>query len=318
MNCMNLTRSIKMKNNKNIIRIGTRGSALALWQAEYIRQLLLKLTSIQEAEIVKIATEGDRDQASSLTVIGGQGVFTKAIEEALLKNEVDMAVHSLKDLPSSLDDRLQLAAVPQRASAADVLITLDGRDLNTLPLKATLGSGSLRRRSQLLHKRNDLILRDLRGNIDTRLTKLRSGMFDGIIMAEAALQRLQITGVSYHKFSPDEMVPAVGQGAIGVEIRKADEEIFKCVTPVNDFNSFSAVRAERAFLQRLDSGCQFPVGAYAVCEGDRLAITGFAASEDGETLIKAHLTGSMSDPETCGIQLAEYLITKGAKALLDK
>jgi hydroxymethylbilane synthase len=304
-----------MSNNR-VIRLGTRGSSLALWQAAHINKLLCEHIRGITIEIIKISTQGDRDQASSLTVIGGQGIFTKAIEEALLKHEVDIAVHSLKDLPSGLDHRLFLAAVPLRASVADVLVSPGSKNLNALKAGAVIGSGSLRRRAQLLHVRNDLQMCDLRGNIDTRLNKLKKGSYDAIVMAEAALQRLKIQDVAYYKFMPEEMIPAVGQGAIGIEIRSDDTELSEIVKSINHPASFSAVTAERAFLHTLDSGCQFPVGAYAVCDENQMTITGFAASEDGQTMIKSRCSGSVLHPQKLGKQLAEELISRGARELL--
>jgi hydroxymethylbilane synthase len=307
----------KTMHHKRNIKLGARGSALALWQADYIKKLLYEQISGIKIEIITISTQGDRDQASSLTVIGGQGIFTKAIEESLLRCEVDIAVHSMKDLPSGLDNRLSLAAVPLRASVADVLITREGNDLNAMKTGAVIGSGSLRRRAQLLHLRDDLQVLDLRGNIDTRLNKLKKGNYDAIIMAEAALQRLKVQDVAYYKFMPDQMIPAVGQGAIAIEIRSDDTELMEIVNHINHPASFCAVTAERAFLHTLDSGCQFPVGAYAVCNEKQVRITGFAASEDGKELIKSQVVGSIAEPEVAGKQLAEKLITKGAKDLLN-
>jgi hydroxymethylbilane synthase len=302
---------------KSSIKLGTRGSALALWQASYVKKLLGAQLRDVDIEIVQISTQGDRDQASSLTVIGGQGIFTKAIEDALLRDEVDIAVHSLKDLPSGLDGRLCLAAVPERASVADALITPDGKDLRTLRAGAVIGSGSLRRRAQLLHIRKDLVMQDLRGNIDTRLSKLAKGGYDAIVMAEAALQRLAVQDIAYVKLMPDQIIPAVGQGAIGIEIRSHDNELSEMVNLINHQASFAAVKAERAFLHTLDSGCQFPVGAYAVCNEKQISITGFAASEDGKTMIRSQVIGSVSEPEEAGKQLAENLIARGARQLLD-
>jgi hydroxymethylbilane synthase len=304
-------------NKKHYIRLGTRGSALALWQADFIGRLILEHHPGTRIEIKKITTQGDRDQVSSLTGIGGQGIFTKAIEDALLHQEIDIAVHSLKDLPSRLDDRLELAAVPRRTSIADVLITPDGKDFNALRNGAVIGSSSLRRRAQLLHLRNDLQMRDLRGNIETRIRKLKTGVYDAIVMAEAALLRLQIKDVVYMRFRKNQVIPAVGQGAIGIEIRTDDVSIAALLASINHRPTFTAVTAERAFLRTLDSGCQFPVGAHAVCRDDQLVITGFSASEDGKKMIKARVNGSALDPEGCGKQLAEELIAKGAWEILE-
>ena len=301
----------------HLVKLGTRGSALALWQANFIARLILEHHPGTRIKIKKITTQGDRDQASSLTRIGGQGIFTKFIEEALLQQEIDIAVHSLKDLPSRLDERLELAAAPARISVADVLITPDGKDLDALRNGAVIGSGSVRRRAQLLHLRHDLQMRDLRGNIETRLRKLKTGVYDAIVMAEAALLRLQVKDIVYKRFSEDQIIPAVGQGAIGVEMRRDETGIAALLASINHRPTFTAVMAERAFLRTLDSGCQFPVGAHAVCRDDRLIITGFAASEDGKKMIKAQVNGSVSDPDGCGKQLAEELIAKGGREILE-
>jgi hydroxymethylbilane synthase len=245
------------------IRIGTRGSRLALWQADYIEHLLRQSNNDIELERIIIKTEGDRDQSSSLTQIGGQGVFTKAIEEALLENRIDVAVHSLKDLPSAMPEGLFLAAVPERGPVEDVLVTKDGLSLNELGEGASVATGSIRRCSQLLHLRPDLDIQDLRGNIETRLNKLYQQNLDGIIMARAAIYRLELDHVKYYSFSTDEMVPGVGQGAVGVQTRADDLATNEVVRLISHQETFDAVTAERAFLNELDSGCQFPVGAYA-------------------------------------------------------
>jgi hydroxymethylbilane synthase len=214
------------------IRIGTRGSRLALWQASYIEKLLLDQFPDLEVERIIIKTAGDRDQNSSLTQIGGLGVFTKAIEDALLQKNVDIAVHSLKDLPSHMTDGLALAAAPVRGAVEDVLVTTDGRSYKNLAPGARIASGSIRRRSQLLKLRPDLHMTDLRGNIDTRLKKLTTENLDGIIMARAALVRLNMSDTLYSIFSVDEMIPGVGQGAVGVQIRNEKLIIDQHILPL--------------------------------------------------------------------------------------
>lgn len=300
----------------NKVRIGSRGSQLALWQANYIKIKLRKQYPETEFPIVIIKTEGDRDQSSSLSKIGGQGVFTKAIEDALLEDRIDIAVHSLKDLPSDMTDGLELAAVPERATVADVLITENGSPLSQLKKHARIATGSIRRRSQLLYLRSDLEITDLRGNIDTRLQKIKTQNLDGIIMAEAALVRLELDEVAYYPFKTDEMLPAVGQGAVGVQIRKADRNTAELVQSINDENTYRAVRAERAFLHRLDSGCQFPVGGYARIASGKLQITGFVGSIDGKTIIKETMEGNPPAAENIGRALAEKMIDRGARDIL--
>lgn len=294
------------------IKIGTRGSQLALWQANYTLKNLRQLHPQHRFELVKIKTEGDRDQSSSLAQIGGMGLFTKAIEEALLNRNIDIAVHSLKDLPSLMHSDLILAAVPKRGPVEDVLVTANGISFSDLPAKAKIATGSIRRRSQLLKFRPDLNIKDLRGNINTRLSKMADQQLDGIIMARAAIIRLKLEEVNHYVFSTEEMIPAVGQGAIGIQCRIEDEEIQNLLKPLNDNDTFTAVSAERAFLSRLDSGCQFPVGAHAVISGDEMFITGFAAYENGSGFLKEQLKGTPDSAVTLGENLAEQLINRGA------
>ncbi len=298
------------------IRIGSRGSHLALWQAHYIKTKLREQHPETEFHIVIIKTEGDRDQNSSLSKIGGQGVFTKAIEEALLEDHIDIAVHSLKDLPSDMTDGLQLGAVPERATVADVLVTENGSPLSELKKSACIATGSIRRRSQLLYLRPDLEIADLRGNIDTRLQKIKTQNLDGIIMAEAALVRLELDDVAYYPFKIDEMLPAVGQGAIGVQIRETDRRTSEFVKAINDEKTYRAVQAERAFLHKLDSGCQFPVGGCARIASGKLQITGFVGSIDGKTIIKDTMEGDSAAAEAIGRALAEKMIGRGARKIL--
>jgi hydroxymethylbilane synthase len=299
------------------IRVGTRGSNLALWQADFVRQSLEKLDPGTEFEQVIIKTDGDLDLTSSLSRIGGQGVFTKEIEKALLSDQIDIAVHSLKDLPSKMPEGLMLGAVPERGPVEDILITESGCSLKELPEKSRIATGSIRRKSQLLHKRPDLQVSDLRGNIDTRIRKLKDQGIDGIIMARAAIIRLKLEGLKYAVFPTGEMIPAVGQGAIGIQVRSDDPEIRDKVRTISHDDSFHAVKAERALLSTLDSGCQFPVGCIAEVSGDILIIRGFVASEDGRIMLYDKTETRKEDSEKAGRMLAESLIRKGAKSILD-
>lgn len=299
------------------IRVGTRGSKLALWQATYIRQELEKLNPGLHFEEVIIKTEGDLDQKSSLSKIGGQGIFTKEIEKALLNNEIDIAVHSLKDLPSKMPDELKLGAVPPRGPVEDILITADGLTFQQLPENAKVATGSIRRKSQLLSMRHDLIISDLRGNIDTRIKKLKEQNIDAIIMAKAAIIRLNLDDVKYISFNLNEMIPAVGQGAIGIQIRKEDIDVDKVIDPINHVDTFHAVSAERALLFALDSGCQFPVGGHARVLSDKLNLIGFVGSEDGKTILHESIDTEIEEFEHTGRMLADKLLERGAKSLLD-
>jgi hydroxymethylbilane synthase len=299
-----------------IIRIGTRDSKLALWQASYIREKLSAIHVKNEFQIVPIKTEGDLDQKSSLTDIGGQGIFTKAIENALLDNQIDLAVHSMKDLPSHITDDLLIAAVPERGNTEDILVTNNGCSLSELKEKAVIGTGSMRRGCQLLHFRKDFIIKDLRGNIETRLRKLKEDQYDGIIMAKAAFVRLDFKDLKYSLLLPEIMIPAVGQGAIAVEIRKEDKELKKMVAFINHSPSYLAVQAERAFLQRLDIGCRFPAGAIAEIKNNDFTIEGFTGSEDGFTILRDKISAPPFEAVKLGVILAEKLITRGALKVL--
>lgn len=299
------------------IRVGTRGSNLALWQATFVKETLEKHHPGIRFEQVIIKTEGDLDQKSSLSQIGGQGIFTKEIEKALLNNTIDIAVHSLKDLPSKMPEGLILGAVPERGYVEDVLITEDGKTLEQLPQNAKVATGSIRRKSQLLNMRPDLIISDLRGNIDTRLRKLRGSDIDAIIMAKAAILRLELDKVLYYEFNTDEMIPAVGQGAIGIQVRKEDKIVQDIVQALNHLDTFHAVTAERALLATLDSGCQFPVGAFACVSGTDLDIRGFVGSEDGKNILHEKMQSEVQDARNAGRILAEKLLDRGAKSLLD-
>lgn len=299
------------------IRVGTRGSNLALWQATFVRETLEKYHPGLRFEQVIIKTEGDLDQKSSLSQIGGQGIFTKEIEKALLNNTIDIAVHSLKDLPSKMPEGLILGAVPERGFVEDVLITENGKTLEQLPLNAKVATGSIRRKSQLLSIRPDLIISDLRGNIDTRLRKLKGPGIDAIIMAKAAILRLELNQVLYYEFNTDEMIPAVGQGAIGIQVRKEDSIVQDVVRALNHQDTFHAVTAERALLATLDSGCQFPVGAFARVSGTDLDIRGFVGSEDGKNILHEKMQSEVQDARNAGRILAEKLLDRGAKSMLD-
>jgi len=319
----------KVESPSGSLVIGTRGSPLALWQTEHVTALLLEQHPELKIERVIIHTEGDRDQASSLTQIGGQGVFTKAIEDALLQKKIDLAVHSLKDLPSTLTQGLVLGCVPKRGPVEDLLVSVQGYELSTLPQGARVATGSIRRRAQLLAQRPDLQMEDLRGNIQTRLQKLRDNGWDAIVMARAAVERLELreqtTDLHYSVLPAETMIPGVGQGALGLEFRRDDEWIHELLHPINDAQTFLSVSAERAFLAELDSGCQFPVGALAQRSlKTGLMINGWVGAEDGRTTLHKkrliHLVCGTeeSEPECSeqNIALAEMMGRDCARDLL--
>jgi hydroxymethylbilane synthase len=298
------------------IRIGTRGSNLAIWQADFIERLLSKHHPGIALERVIIVTEGDSDQKTSLSVIGGQGVFTKTIEQALLEDRIDIAVHSLKDLPSKMTPGLTLAAVPQRGPVEDVLVTSDGRSFMDLEAGAKLATGSLRRKSQLLSQRTDVALTDLRGNIATRLHKLEGQDLAAIVMAKAAIVRLGLQDVRYQPFSIDEMLPAAGQGAVGLQIREEEGSLAEQVEPLNHRETLLAVTAERAMLHELDTGCQFPVGAFGTINQDKLILKGFVGSVDGQVILREQVESDPANAQEVGVELARKLIDRGAHNLL--
>jgi hydroxymethylbilane synthase len=298
------------------IRIGTRTSNLALWQANFIKKKIERHFPAIQLTLKHIQTEGDIDQVTSLTEVGGQGIFTKTIEKALIENKIDLAVHSMKDLPTEMPDSLVVKAIPKRGSISDVFIGSKESDFTKLPPGATIACGSIRRRAQLLAIRPDLNIVDLRGNIETRLRKLEQNHYDGIIMAEAALTRLRLKDIRYYPFTSEEMLPAVGQGAIGIQTKKTDLHLEPVLTKLSDLNTYLCVSAERAFLHRLDSGCQFPVAASANITENKLYISGLVASNDGQTILKDTLNGVDRNAKQIGISLAEKLIARGADKLL--
>lgn len=287
-----------------------------MWQAGFVKDRIAGAHPDLDVETVIIKTEGDLDQTSSLTRIGGTGVFTKAIETALFEDRIDIAVHSLKDLPSTMTPGLELAAVPERGPVEDVLVTPDGVSLDDLPANAKIATGSIRRRSQMLHLRPDLVMSDLRGNIETRLRKLVEQDLDGIVMALAAIRRLGLDAVACSVLPTDRMVPGVGQGALGIQTRSGDTRTREIAGCLDHEPSRTAAVAERAFLRELDSGCQFPVGALADVGPSGIRLTGFVGSEDGRTVIRDSLSGETGGAEETGRRLARRFIERGALDIL--
>lgn len=294
--------------------LGTRGSQLALWQAHWIKIRLEE--SGHQIEIKVIKTSGDKLSTASLAQSGMKGLFVKEIEEALLEGSVDLAVHSLKDLPLDQPEGLSIAAVPSREDARDALISRGGRNFMNLPPGSRIGTSSLRRRSQLLSLRADIDVVPVRGNVDTRLRKLSAGEYDALVMAAAGVHRLGFEGQITEYLSPSQICPAAGQGALAVEIRAGNDEVARTVGPLNDENTHQAVRAERAALGRLGGGCQTPIAAYATIEGECIAIVGVVADPNGARIIRSSARGEKNNPEAIGIQLAEDLLHQGAKTIL--
>jgi len=298
------------------LRIGTRGSALALWQANHIADRLRAIAPNRAVELVIIQTQGDRVQERPLAQIGGDGLFTKAIQEALLDGRADVAVHSLKDLPTALVVGLTLAAVPERASTRDAFISRRHRSFDALPQGARIATGSLRRKAQIRHRRPDLELVEIRGNIDTRLRKLDEQGLDGLILAHAGLDRLGLSHVISELLDPEWMLPAVGQGALGLECRGDDADALSLLRKLDDSATHAAVLAERAFLLALGGGCLVPFGAQGVISGNEVALRGAVLSPDGKQRLAGELTGPAKRAEDVGQQLAQQLVAAGAHELL--
>jgi hydroxymethylbilane synthase len=298
------------------LRLGTRGSPLALWQANHVAGRLRPVVSPQEVELVLIETHGDRDQASALSAMGGFGVFTKAIQNALVDGRVDVAVHSLKDLPTIPTEGLELVAVPPRGPTGDAFISRKHRRFDDLPEGARVGTSSLRRRAQVLNRRPDLELLDLRGNVDTRLRKLDEQQLDAIILAEAGLIRLGLAERITEILNPSWMLPAVGQGAIGLECRTSDEITIHFVEALRDPETFSRVTAERAMLYTLGGGCLVPIGATSRVADGLLTVRGAVLSPDGRRRVVATHSGPFNTPLAIGQELAAMLLAEGARELL--
>jgi hydroxymethylbilane synthase len=295
------------------LRLGTRASALARWQAEWVAAQLRQRGI--EVELTPIATTGDR-RREALDAIGGQGLFTKEIQLALVDGRIDLAVHSLKDLPTAEPPELCLAAVPERAPVGDVLISADGRSLEALARGARIGTGSPRRRAQLLYVRPDLHMNDIRGNVDTRVRKLREGQYDAIVLAEAGLARLGLAGEITQHIPLEIVLPAVGQGALALEARADDAAVRAATAPLDHQPTHAAVLAERALMATLQGGCTAPVAALGSVEGDRLTLVGRVVGLDGAKLLEARRTGSVADADALGRAVAEVLLAQGAGALI--
>jgi len=297
------------------LRLGSRGSALALAQAHWVKGQIEANRPESQVELVVIKTSGDRFVDASLQAIGGKGLFTKEIEDALLRKEIDLAVHSMKDLPTELPEGLAIAAVPEREDARDVLVTRERIGWAQLPAGIKIGTGSLRRRSQLLYHRPDLSLVPIRGNVDTRLKKLDAGEVEALVMAAAGLKRIG-RGERIGEFLPTEIcVSAVAQGALALESRAADASC-EAWSFLHHAATYAEVTAERAFLHRLGGGCHVPVGARALVSGDALTMVGVVASPDGSLLKRGECSGKLARAQSLGVELAERLLSEGADRIL--
>jgi hydroxymethylbilane synthase len=297
-----------------ILRIGTRGSMLAKWQAESVRKRLFAVAGV-EAEIVIIKTAGDKLQHIPLTAIGGKGIFTKELEEALLEETIDLAVHSVKDIPTDTPSRLSFPAVCRRDDVRDCLV---GATLAGLRQGARVGTGSLRRQAQLLHLRPDLDIRDLRGNVDTRLRKVESGEYEAIMLSKAGLDRLGLSQRISEVLSTQVCMPAAGQGAIAVECRLKDTAAADILAPLDDAETRTAIIAERALLGALQGGCQVPLGAWARIERGELVLEACVCSVDGVQYVKQRATAPPDQAAQLGEHMARVLIEAGARSILEE
>ena len=300
------------------IVIGSRGSQLALWQANWVKSELERLHDNVDIDIRIIATSGDIIQDVPLAKIGGKGLFVKEIEEALLANEIDLAVHSMKDVPMELPTELGISVITKRENPLDALISKNGEKLADLPQGATIGTSSLRRSSQLLKYRDDFKIHPLRGNVDTRLRKVEEGKYDAILLASAGLNRLGWANRITEEISHDILLPAMGQGALGIETRLDDTMIYDFISTLNHEQTHYAVSAERSLVGRLDGGCQVPIGAYARVEKGLITLKGLVASLDGEVIYKLENGGPVDDAINIGQELGAQLLKMGANEILEK
>lgn len=297
--------------------IGTRGSKLALWQANWVKSEIEKNYPQLSPELAIIKTKGDKILDVPLAKVGGKGLFVKEIEDALLSGRIDLAIHSMKDVPSEIPEGLCIGAVPLRENPQDVLLSKGDLKLADLPLNARVGTSSLRRSSQIRKKRPDLEILPLRGNIDTRLKKLDAGEYDAIILAAAGVKRLGFDNRITEYLDPEVVLPSVGQGALCIEIRINDPRVEGIVANLNHSETHCVVAGERAFLHRLEGGCQIPIAAHGLIAGDQFTLTGLVADLSGETILKETITGPHVQSESLGVTLAERLLEKGAKKILD-
>ncbi len=303
---------------RSSLAIGTRGSRLAVWQAEWVRARLKELAPGLTVTLQRIKTSGDKILDVPLAAIGGKGLFVKEIEEALLREEIDLAVHSMKDVPTILPDGLSILCVQAREDPRDVLVSRDSCSLDQLPKGSRIGTSSLRRQAQLLHYRPDLHIELLRGNLDTRLRKLHNGEYDAIVLAAAGLMRMGWSNKVTEYLPPEVSLPAIGQGALGLEGRCNDRFVQTLVEKLEHRPTRTAVMAERALLKRLEGGCQVPIAAHATVKGDTLIMDGLIASVDGQRLIRDTIQGPASEAQDLGTQLAEKLLAQGGDRILNE
>jgi hydroxymethylbilane synthase len=300
------------------IRIATRKSALALWQAEHVASLLQTLDAVEAVELVPLSTRGDEILDRSLQKIGGKGLFIKELEVAMQSGAADIAVHSMKDVPADMPEGFAIAAVLERANHADALLSPNGEQLSELKQGALIGSSSLRRQAQLKMLRPDLVIQPLRGNVNTRLAKLDKGDYDAIVLAAAGLERLELADRISQQFQPEEMLPAATQGVIGIECLADNDEVIRVLQSLDHSATASTTAAERAITATLQASCQSPVASYATISGDTMEVTALVALADGSEVLRDSLSGPVTSAASLGQELAERLLANGARELLER
>ncbi len=300
----------------SLLRIATRKSPLALWQAEFVRAELERLHAGLTVELVTFTTQGDKILDTPLAKIGGKGLFVKELEVALLDGRADIAVHSMKDVPMDFPEGLGLLAIGEREDPRDAFVSNRFATLDELPAAAVVGTSSLRRQCQLRHRRPDLVIKDLRGNVNTRLAKLDAGDYDALILASAGLKRLGFNERIRSNLAPEMSLPAVGQGALGIEARLGDTRIAELIAPLDHADSSARVRAERAMNRRLQGGCQVPIAGFAELHGNELYLRALVGSVDGREILVDEIRGNRNQAEALGEQLAERLLAAGAGRIL--
>jgi hydroxymethylbilane synthase len=301
-----------------IVRIATRKSPLAMWQAEHVAAELQRTHPGLQVELVGMSTQGDKILDTPLAKIGGKGLFVKELEQGMLEGAADIAVHSMKDVPVELPDGLHLAVIMERENPRDAFVSGRYKEVGQLPQGAAVGTASLRRQCQLAERRPDLRISPLRGNVNTRLRKLDEGEFDAIILAAAGLIRLEFEERITALLTPEESLPAIGQGAVGIECRSDDPRINALLAPLHHPATATCVTAERAMNHRLLGGCQVPIAGFAVLEGDRLWLRGLVGEPDGSRVIRSEIRGAAADAARLGVELAEELLAAGAAAILQR
>lgn len=301
-----------------IVKIATRKSPLALWQAEFVRDALINLYPKLQVELVRMSTQGDKILDVPLAKVGGKGLFVKELEQGMLAGDADIAVHSMKDVPVEFPQGLHLPVVCQREDPRDAFVSNNYQSLDDLPVGAKIGTSSLRRECQLRTNRPDFEVLPLRGNVNTRLAKLDAGNYDAIILAAAGLKRLGFQDRISSFLSPEQSLPAIGQGAVGIETRIEDEEINALIAPLRCPDTWIVVTAERALNKRLAGGCQVPIAGYALLENDEIWLRGLVGRPDGSLMLRSEIKGKAIEAEALGIKLAEDLLSQGADKILAK